>query len=82
MASYADKGESGAALKRRFCATCGSALGTQSEGRPGMFILKAGSLDDHSSLRGVSAQIWTRSQQPWVKFAFDAPSFEKAVVAK
>jgi len=29
-------------------------------------------------LTGVIDQIWTRSAQPWVKFAFETPSFERA----
>lgn len=78
LATYADKADSGNILNRRFCPKCGSSIGSQSAARPGIFILKAGSLDDASVLRNVAAQIWTRSAQPWVKFAFETPSFENA----
>jgi hypothetical protein len=76
-AVYHDKGESGGALDRHFCARCGASLGSVSAGIPGHFVLKAGSLDDHSSLGSAAVQIWTRSKQPWVKFAAEPPSHEK-----
>ena len=74
MASYTDHGDSGKELKRRFCATCGSSLGSQAEGSPEVFILKAGTLDDRSSVR-PQKQIWMRSGQPWVKL-LDLPGTE------
>ena len=77
LATYEDRGESGHALRRRFCAKCGSSIGSQADSIPGVFILKAGSLDDHSSLGAAVAQVWTRSKQPWVKFGFETPSFEQ-----
>lgn len=80
-AVYHDKGESGGALDRHFCGKCGASLGSVSAGIPGHFIVKAGSLDDHSSLRDAAVQIWTRSRQPWVKFAAEAPGHEKGFPA-
>ncbi len=77
MATYADTADSGGILNRRFCPKCGSSIGSQSSARPGVFILKAGSLDDPSPLQSAALQIWTRSKQPWVKFAFETPAFEK-----
>jgi len=77
MASYADTADSGNSLSRRFCGRCGSSLGSQSPRRPGIFILKVGTLDDSSALRTAAAQIWTRSKQPWVAFAFETQMFEQ-----
>ena len=74
MGAYRDSGESGKSLLRRFCATCGSSIGSQAESLPGMFILKAGTLDDHSSI-APNMQMWTRSAQPWVKL--DLKALEK-----
>jgi hypothetical protein len=76
MAAYPDHGESGKLVNRRFCSTCGSSIGSEAEAFPGVFILKAGSLDDHSSIK-PAMQVWTRSAQPWVKFAEPIPAVEK-----
>ena len=77
MASYPDVADSGDVLFRCFCPRCGSSLGSRPAARPGVFILKVGSLDDHSSLQAAALEIWTRSKQPWVKFATELPRFEK-----
>ena len=77
MASYPDMAESGDILIRCFCPRCGSSLGSRPTARPGVFILKVGTLDDHGSLQTAVAGIWTRSAQPWVKFAAEMPAFEK-----
>ncbi len=76
MASYEDKGESGNSLTRYFCGQCGSPIGNRTAIRPGMFVIKVGTLDDHTGLQTVLAQIWTRSAQPWVQFAFETPALE------
>jgi len=76
MASYADVGESGHVLNRCFCPRCGSSIASRPEGRP-VWVLKVGTLDDHSSLQAAGLEIWKRSRQPWVKFATELPGFEK-----
>lgn len=78
LAIYADTADSGNVLKRSFCPKCGSSIGSQSSARPNVFVLKAGSLDDNSVLQTIALQIWTTSKQPWVKFGFETPSFEKS----
>jgi hypothetical protein len=76
-ASFPDPSDSGAILNRCFCPRCGSSIFSRPANRPGVLILKVGTLDDHSSLQTAALQIWTRSRQPWVKFAADVPGFEK-----
>jgi hypothetical protein len=66
LASYADKGESGKPLSRKFCRNCGSSLATETEALPGAIIIKAGSLDDKSWLK-PNYHLWTNSAQPWVR---------------
>ncbi|MFM5954380.1 MAG: GFA family protein [Novosphingobium sp.] len=63
--SYIDHGESGKAVERQFCGTCGSPLFSKVEVSPGMIWVKTGSLDDSSWFQ-PSAHIWTQSKQPWV----------------
>ena len=44
--SYVDHGESGKAVERQFCGTCGSPLFSKVEVSPGMIWVKSGTLDD------------------------------------
>jgi len=76
MAAYDDKADSGNTLKRSFCPKCGSSIMSESSGRPGAAVLKAGTLDDPSAVK-PTMQIWTRSAQPWVKFTAEMTSMEK-----
>ena len=76
LAVYDDKADSGNVLKRSFCPKCGSSIMSESSGRPGSAVLKAGTLDDPSTVK-PTMQIWTRSAQPWVKFAAEMTSMEK-----
>jgi hypothetical protein len=75
-ASYADKGESGKSLSRKFCRNCGSSLATEAEAYPGAIIIKAGTLDDRSWLK-PNTHIWTNSAQPWVRIEPGATTFSK-----
>lgn len=64
-ARYVDHGESGKAVERQFCGTCGSPLFSRVEAAPGMTWVKAGTLDDTSRFQ-PAAHIWTKSKQCWV----------------
>ena len=64
--TYRDSGESGKAVERLFCGTCGSPLFSRVEVSPGMLWVKAGTLDD-TSVFAPSAHIWARSKQDWVE---------------
>lgn len=74
--SYADKGESGKPLSRKFCRNCGSSLATEAEALPGAMIIKAGTLDDKSWLK-PDMHLWTGSAQPWVQIESGATAFPK-----
>ena len=76
LASYADKGESGKPLSRKFCRNCGSSLATETEALPGAIIIKAGTLDDKSWLK-PNYHLWTNSAQPWVRIEPGAKTFPK-----
>lgn len=76
MAAYDDKADSGNTLKRSFCPKCGSSIMSESSGRPGAAVLKAGSLDDPSKVK-PGMEIWTSSAQPWVKLHGDMVQMEK-----
>lgn len=68
-------------VRRHFCATCGTALGSVSPSRPGCFILKVGTLDDPSIFKSQVA-IFTCDQQPYHHIPEGLPAFEKRPVPK
>jgi hypothetical protein len=56
--------ESGNQIRRRFCAHCGSHLFADSNGRPGLTVVRLGTLDDPSAIK-PSANIWAGSAPAW-----------------
>lgn len=64
--TYDDTGDSGAAVYRQFCPDCGSPVFTRLEGQKNMMFVKAGTLDDTSSLK-PSFHCYTKSAQDWVE---------------
>ena len=72
--TYEDKGDSGATVRRQFCDTCGSPVFTRVVHPPGVMFIKAGTLDDTSTLK-PSFHCYTKSKQDWVKLG-DIPGFE------
>jgi hypothetical protein len=71
---YADQGETGNAVLRQFCGTCGSPLFSRAASVPGMILIKAGTLDDPSGFQ-PQVQVWAKSKQTWVDLGA-VPSFE------
>lgn len=72
--TYNDTGDSGATVKRQFCGDCGSPVFTRVEHPPGVMFIKAGTMDDTSSLK-PSFHCYTKSAQNWVDLG-DIPGFE------
>ena len=73
---YNDVAESGATLHRQFCPECGSPIFSVLEEAPQMTIVKAGTLDDVSTLQ-PQFNVWCKSAQPWVTLDAGLPQFEK-----
>ncbi|MEP3050784.1 MAG: GFA family protein [Erythrobacter sp.] len=71
--TFNDKGESGATVKRQFCGDCGSPIFSLAAQPPGFMFVKAGTLDDTSSLK-PAFHCYTKSKQDWVELE-DIPSF-------
>ncbi|MFO1328119.1 MAG: GFA family protein [Rubrivivax sp.] len=63
-AAYTSAADSGNQITRRFCPRCGSHLFADSSGRPGLTVVRLGTLDDPSSVRPV-ANIWAASAPDW-----------------
>ncbi len=66
LKTFEDQGESGRPVQRRFCPDCGSPLYSEIAGAPGMLLIKAGTLDDVSSVV-PQIEFFCDSAQPWVK---------------
>ena len=77
LKTYEDKGDSGAAVYRRFCENCGSPIVSELGASPGMMAVKLGTLDDTSGLK-PAAQIYCDSKQAWVELSSTIMAFPKA----
>ncbi len=74
--TYADRGDSGKAMYRRFCPDCGSTLMDEAEAMPGITMIQVGTLDDASWVK-PGVQIYCDSAQPWLQLAGDMARFPK-----
>jgi hypothetical protein len=74
--SYSTKADSGNSVVRQFCPECGTPLFSALEGNPGMWAIKAGSLDDPSWLK-PTMMLWKSTAQPWAHMIPDIPAFDR-----
>lgn len=63
------------------CGTCHARLWNENTRRPGLAIVRAGTLDDSASLSAV-LHIWTRRKQPWVVIDPSIPSYPENAPAE
>ena len=56
--------DSGSAMQRGFCPTCGTGLFSKAESRPDLVFVRAGALDD-PNLLAPSVTIWTKAAPAW-----------------
>jgi len=68
--------DSGNAMHRRFCPTCGTHVLTGSEARPHLVFVRAGTLDD-PELGAPQMTIWTASAPSWACFNEQLPRVER-----
>jgi hypothetical protein len=62
--AFTSTAESGHQVRRRFCVRCGSHLFADSTGRPGLTVVRLGTLDEPSAIRPGS-NIWASSAPAW-----------------
>ncbi|QQN73418.1 GFA family protein [Croceicoccus sp. YJ47] len=69
LKTYVDTAQSGNAVRRLFCPTCGSPVLTDTDAAEdaGIIFIKGGTLDDAAALT-PSAHCWTRSAHEWLQF--------------
>ena len=63
-AQHQKAADSGNQVTRRFCPACGTHLFSDSTGRPGLTVVRLGTLDDPSSIK-PTANIWSASAPSW-----------------
>jgi hypothetical protein len=76
LKDYQSTGDSGKTISRQFCPNCGSPVITEAAVMPGVSIIKAGTLDDTSSLK-PTMEIFCDSAQPWVSLQGGMQRFPK-----
>lgn len=64
LSEFVSMADSGNAMRRRFCPVCGSQLFANSSARPQFTVVRAGTLDDPSSV-SPAINIWTSSAPDW-----------------
>lgn len=74
LATFKDTGTSGKYVLRKFCKACGAPVISDAAAFPGILFVKAGTLDDTSSIK-PSLHIWTGSAQSWVAIDETAKTF-------
>jgi len=68
---------SGRISRQRMCGVCHTRIFNTNSARPGIAVVRAGTLDRSNELV-VTAHIWTRSKQPWLKLSEDVPAWPEA----
>ena len=73
---------SGRIATQRMCGVCHTRIYNSNSARPGVVVVRAGTLDRSDEL-DVAAHIWVKRKQPWLKLPEDVPSWpEGAPVAE
>jgi hypothetical protein len=76
LKTYADIGDSGQTLHRRFCPNCGSGVVAEPDILPGMMVVLAGTLDDPAMFKPTMDLYWSRAQA-WVQAGGERTRFPK-----
>ncbi|BBD97998.1 aldehyde-activating protein [Sphingobium amiense] len=61
---HEDVADSGNAMQRGFCPTCGTSLLSRTEVRPHLVVVRAGALDDPARM-APQMEIWTEAAPDW-----------------
>ena len=74
---FCSKADSGNAIVRAFCPTCGSSIYSRTEGMPALIFLGASALDD-PSLFSPQLAVWAARAPAWDPIAGGVPAFAEA----
>jgi hypothetical protein len=79
LQTYGDTGDDGGDVvhvRRRFCGSCGSPIVSELAQPEGVVAVKAGTLDDRSTVQPL-AEVWCVARQPWVTLPNMAVSLDR-----
>ncbi len=74
---YEREGMGGRISRQRVCGVCHTRIYNTNTARPGVAIVRAGTLDDSDRLE-VTVHIWTKHKQPWLTLPPGVPSWPEA----
>jgi hypothetical protein len=72
LRDYLSTADSGNSMHRRFCPLCGTPVFTESEARPTLIFVRAGTLDD-PRVAQPSVTIWTSQAPNWACINAELP---------
>jgi hypothetical protein len=73
LSDYQSIADSGNVMHRRFCPTCGTPMFSESEARPHLIFVRAGTLDNRE-LAQPAGNIWTSQAPTWACINTALPS--------
>jgi hypothetical protein len=78
LQTYEERGERGddVYVRRRFCGACGSPIVSELVKTAGVIAVKAGTLDDRSTVQ-PNVEVWCVDRQPWVSLPGMAISMDR-----
>ena len=76
LAVYELTSPSGRTSIQRMCAVCHTRVYNSNSARPGVVVVRAGTLDRSDELN-VVAHIWVKRKQPWLKLREDVPAWSE-----
>ena len=74
---YEREGTGGRISRQRYCTVCHSRIYNTNTARPGIAVVRAGTLDEADKL-DVVAHIWTKRKQPWLVIPEGVPSWPES----
>jgi hypothetical protein len=72
---------SGRISRQRFCPTCQTRIFNTNSARPGLVVLRAGTLDRSNELQAV-AHIWVKRKQSWIGLPPDVARWDEGAPAQ
>jgi hypothetical protein len=75
---WAHANAQGQVTTQRFCAICKTRLFSTNDGRPGMVLVRIGTLDDSDAVT-PAVHMWTKRKLPWITLPPDAETFAEGV---
>ena len=81
LAVYELTTPSGRISTQRMCAVCHTRVYNSNSARPGIAVVRAGTLDRSDEL-DIVAHIWVKRKQPWLKLPESVPAWSEGAPAE